>query len=154
MVTKYWTWPEFWASLYPLPVRSRTRASHSRSHSRFNAARGPSNYEGAKSSRKLNPALGDLSLANPIFQHFLQDKIGDFERSVAITSGVSLATAPWLTSLRFSSPQGFLASSLIVALISAPMIGYVNTMDQYSDLAAFAATGEVHGHRVTGRTHS
>ena len=153
MVTKYWTWPEFWASIYPLPAFP-TRASHYRSHSRFNAARGPSHYEKGSSRRKLNPALMDLSISNPIFQHFLQDKIGDFERSVAITSGVSLTTAPWLTSLRFSSPQGFLASSLIVAVISAPLIGYVNTMDQYSDLAAFAASGEVHGHKVTGRTHT
>ena len=153
MVTKYWTWPEFWASIYPLPA-SKTRASHSRSHSRFNAARGPSIYEGAKSRRKLNPAFMDFSLSNPIFQHFLQDKIGDFERSIAITTAVSVSTAPWLTNLRFSSPQGFLASSLIVAVISAPMIGYVNTMDQYSDLAAFAASGEVHGHKVTVRTHT
>jgi len=153
MVTKYWTWPEFWASLYPLPVIT-TSASRARSLPRFNASRGPSHSGKASSRRKLNPALGDLSTSNPIFQHFLQDKIGDFERSVAITTGVSVATAPWLTSLRFSSPQGFLAAGLVVAVISAPLIGYVNTMDQYSDLAAFAASGEIHGHKVFGYTHN
>ena len=103
--------------------------------------------------RILNPAFSRLNIDNPIFQHVLHDKITDFERSVKITVGVSIATSPFLTKLRFSSPQGFIASSLIVGVISAPILSYANSADQYADLIKFASTREIYGHKLVGDTH-
>ena len=149
-VVHRWTWAEFYAAMYPLPV---TRASYQRSPLRTNAPRGPSNYEGRKSRHKLNPAFSQVSLDNPIFQHYLSDKIGDFERSLAISTSVTVATAPWLTPLSFSGPQGFVTAMLIRLIIAAPIVSYANTLDLYSDVAALAATREIHGHKISGRSH-
>ena len=102
----------------------------------------------------VNPAFSRIGLDNPVFQHVLHDKITDFERSVKITAGVSIATSPFLTKLRFSGVPGFLASSLIVGLISAPIVSYAQSADQYRDLVLFASTREIHGTKVIGETHN
>lgn len=112
-----------------------------------------SKEKGSDTRKILNPAFTRLNLDNPIFQHVLNDKITDFERSVKITAGVSIATSPFLTKLRFSGVPGFLASSLIVGLISAPIVSYAQSADQYRDLVLFASTREIHGTKVMGDTH-
>tara|TARA_Y100001937_G_C7117446_1_gene330821 strand:- start:1644 stop:2096 length:453 start_codon:yes stop_codon:yes gene_type:complete len=112
-----------------------------------------SQVKGQNTRKILNPAFTRLNMDNPVFQHVLNDKITDFERSVKITAGVSIATSPFLTKLRFSGVPGFLASSLIVGLISAPIVSYAQSADQYRDLVLFASTREIHGTKVMGDTH-
>ena len=156
----YWTWPEFYAYIYgSFASTGSSHSGHSRT-TRHSYSRSPaisqerSGDRGQSTSRRLNPAFKQFSIENPLFQHFLDDKIGDFERSFAITSAVSVASSPWLNHIRFSSPQGFAASAAVVALISAPLIAYVNTADTYRDLTLFAATGQLHGHQIMGETHN
>jgi hypothetical protein len=115
-----------------------------------NASRGPSNSETKLSSRLIiNPAFKQLSFDNPLVQHFIADKVGDISRTANVGVAANVATMPML----YGGGPG-LAAKVATSLIATIAIGgYMNTMDQYRDLAHFAATGKIHGHSVIGRTH-
>lgn len=102
--------------------------------------------------RVLNPAFFTINpTRQPIFQHILNDKITDAERSAKIALGVSVATAPFLGKLSVSSPQGFLVSTIIRGAISFPIIHYSNIADQYRDLIEFGTTGKIYGYSIFGQ---
>lgn len=108
-----------------------------------------------ESRRVLNPAFYTINpREQPLFQHYLDDKITDFERNLKITAAVSAATAPFLGKLTVSSPQGFLISTAIRAAITFPILHYSNVADQYRDLVKFGTTGKIYGYSVFGRKHT
>tara|TARA_R100000664_G_scaffold17184_1_gene26084 strand:- start:175 stop:618 length:444 start_codon:yes stop_codon:yes gene_type:complete len=110
--------------------------------------------KGQQTKRILNPAFLNLNLENPIAQHIFLDKIGDAKRSSNIFQGVTVATAYPLGPVRAIGPQGWVLATLITIGISIPIIGYAQTADQYRDLAQFAQSGEIHGHKLFGETHN
>tara|TARA_Y100000114_G_C11757186_1_gene327525 strand:- start:2497 stop:2934 length:438 start_codon:yes stop_codon:yes gene_type:complete len=110
--------------------------------------------KGQATRLKINPALFSLDpRKSPFAQHWYKDKISDAKRSANITQSVGLLSAYPLAPLRATGPQGWLASLLIVTVVSLPFIAYANTVDQYNDLIQFAATGEIDGYSVIGETH-
>ena len=117
-----------------------------------NASRGPSHsgaHSGAGTRMKINPAFYQLSTDNPLVQHFIADKVGDISRTANVGVGANIATMPML----YGGGPG-LAAKVATSVIATVFIGgYMNTMDQYRDLALFATTGKIHGHSVIGRTH-
>ena len=117
-----------------------------------NASRGPSHsgaYPGSPSRIKINPALSQLSMDNPLVQHIIADKVGDISRTANVGVAANVATMPML----YGGGPG-LAAKVATSIIATVFIGgYMNTMDQYRDLATFATTGKIHGHSVIGRTH-
>jgi hypothetical protein len=115
-----------------------------------NASRGPSHSEDKLSSRlTLNPAFRQLSMDNPLVQHFIADKVGDISRTANVGVAANVATMPML----YGGGPGLAAKVGTSILATIVIGGYMNTMDQYRDLASFAVTGKIHGHSVIGRTH-
>jgi hypothetical protein len=115
-----------------------------------NASRGPSRSEDKLSSRlTINPAFKQLSMDNPLVQHFIADKVGDISRTANVGVAANVATMPML----YGGGPG-LATKFVTSIVATIAIGsYLNTMDQYRDIAHFATTGKIHGHSVIGRTH-
>jgi uncharacterized membrane-anchored protein YitT (DUF2179 family) len=103
-----------------------------------------------ESRRVLNPAFKQLSLDNPIAQHFIADKVGDLSRSANVSVAFNAATTPLLLGggIGLGAKIGITIGGTI--LVSS----YLNTLDQYRDLAHFAATGRIHGYSLMGETHS
>lgn len=109
-----------------------------------------SGFRGQKTRRVLNPAFTQLSLDNPLVQHFIADKVGDLSRSANVGVAMNAATMPML----YGGGAG-LAAKIGTSIVGTVLVsGYLNTVDQYRDLAVFASTGKIHGYSLMGETHS
>ena len=135
---------------HPAPTNNNNKGISSKRLPLSNASRGPSRSVDKLSSRlTINPAFKQLSMDNPLVQHFIADKVGDISRTANVGVAANVATMPML----YGGGPG-LAAKFVTSIVATVAIGgYLNTMDQYRDLAQFATTGKIHGHSVIGRTH-
>ena len=89
-------------------------------------------------------------MSNPLVQHLLADKVGDLSRSTNVALAMNVATMPLLA----FGPSG-LGAKIATSIIGTIVISsYLNTADQYRDLAGIVATGKIHGHSIIGETHN
>ena len=108
-----------------------------------------SGSRGQKTSTVVNPAFYQISMDNPLAQHFISDKVGDLSRSANVGVAMNAATMPML----YGGGPG-LAAKVVTSVVGTILVsGYLNTVDQYRDLAHFATTGKIHGYSLMGETH-
>ena len=100
-------------------------------------------------STVVNPAFYDVNISNPLVQHFLNDKVSDFQRGLVVAEAWNVGTLPML----YFGPQMILPKIGISIGGSIATISYLNTLDMYRDAFDIVSTRQIHGHRLFGHRH-
>ncbi len=100
-------------------------------------------------STVVNPAFYDVNISNPLVQHFLNDKVSDFQRGLVVAEAWNVGTLPML----YFGPQMILPKIAISLGGSIATISYLNTLDMYRDVFDIVSTRRIHGHRFFGHRH-